>query len=246
MRKSLVMGLLLAGVLSFNVNAISSIVIDGVPPEVVKSKILDMFQRSRTNVMVENLSDNTSTYIFTSTMSYGMFNTETATIEDHVNFVHTPLENGTNLSINITRTITAIMGQTQTMPMNDTTAELEALHSIKAVLNGGYFFGFDVDTEKKNGGYVISDVEKDGAFDKAGIKAGDILIAVDNKKVKSDKKTNNINFSPDPLYQSTHMFTIIHNNTKKDHEISSIFKTPEDIDRGKAYKIKAPIPKKIR
>lgn len=221
--KKFLLTLGLSFLLTTSVGAISTIKIDNISPEDMKFKLLNIFQQSHNNMMVETMEKNNSIYLFTNTTSYGLLNQYTGTIEDRVNFTYTPDGNGTNLSVNITRTVTASTGQRQTYPVNNTSDELAILHHLKVILNGGYFFGFDMDTSKKDGGYPIIQIQKDGAFDKAGIKQGDILVAVNNVKLKYNKKTGQHNWTQDKLYPSTHTFTIIHNGVKKDYTLSSIF-----------------------
>lgn len=72
--------------------------------------------------------------------------------------------------------------------VNEPGNERNTLATLKTVFNDHYCFGYVLSTEYKNNGFVIDLVDLDSAFRTAGIKPGDIIVAVDGKNLtKADE-----------------------------------------------------------
>lgn len=72
--------------------------------------------------------------------------------------------------------------------INEPGNERNTLATLKTVFNDHYCFGYVLSTEYKDNGFVIDLVDLDSSFRTAGIKPGDILLAVDGKAItKADE-----------------------------------------------------------
>ena len=62
------------------------------------------------------------------------------------------------------------------------------LREIKRYFNGRYMFGYDNIDKKAGEGYLIGAITPGSAFDEAGIKAGDIMISINDVMVRKEKQ----------------------------------------------------------
>lgn len=90
-----------------------------------------------------------------------------------------------NLTVNSTSTINQ-RNMVKELVSEDLNREQYLLIQIKRHFNDYYVFGCNPTTEEKNGGLIIN-VEPNSPLAQNGIKSGDILLAVNDKNVLSDK-----------------------------------------------------------
>lgn len=99
---------------------------------------------------------------------------------------------------------------------------------IKGYFNGIYLLGFDVSRDKQNGGYAITEIEPFGAFENAGIKVGDIIIKVNDVKLKKDRNSGAIDqLIFDTTRPTTQSILIKRGDVEKLYTLTSTFREPQ-------------------
>lgn len=148
-------------------------------------------------------------------------------VEHYLSFTFVKTANGTILNASQTARPT---GSSSLIAINSRETEL-ILKTIKGLLDGQYMFGFECEKKKHNGGYKLTKITTDGAFDKAGFQVGDILIKIDNVSVKggyydfcaSDK------YHIDSLKEQNMSFTVKRNDVEITKNVVSLFQNAEQV-----------------
>ena len=105
---------------------------------------------------------------------------------------------------------------------------MATLNNIKIEFDGGYRFGYDVDSKKHKGGYPISAVIPGSPADAAGLKVGQILLKVNGEKIKYDKVNNMFNFVSGIDYPKTDVLTVLDSSgVQREISITSWFIDPK-------------------
>jgi len=208
--------------------AASYIVINDVETKDVKNYILEKIALGGSNCIVEQASDNNIVLLMTRTEKTGLFRQYIWSLENRLGFTLVQKDNDVILSVSETCTSHGPDGETAVAPVGSANTELPILQDIKGYFNGTYLFGFTCSTKKENGGFPITEIVPFGAFEKAGIKVGDMVIAVNGVKLKRDKQSNTINgLFFDKTRQTTQTFLIKRGDVEKTYTLTSEYISPQ-------------------
>jgi len=208
--------------------AASNIVINNVEIKDVKNYIIETIALSKQNLILENASDNNIVLLSTRTKNLGLFGQYTWSYENRLGFVFVQKDKDVILSFSETCTSHAPNGAVYVQPVGSANTEIPFLQKIKGHFNGMYVFGFDTSSDKKDGGYPIKSIVPLSAFDKAGLKVGDIIIKVNNVKLKADRNSGAIDgLFFDKTRLTTQIFLVKRNEIEKTFTVTSEYEPPQ-------------------
>lgn len=166
--------------------ASASIVIKSVKAQPVMEKVLFNETRDSPSYRVETINQYSLVLLSTDSVSIGLFGTGIRENRYIYNFV--PNGNDVLLSLSVTRTIIRPNGFRESSQVGDDITHYTYLREIKRYFNGTYRFGYTYIDKKSGAGYVIGEITKDSAFEEAGIKAGDVMISINDILVSKEKQ----------------------------------------------------------
>lgn len=208
--------------------ASSYVVINEVETKDVKNYILEKIALGGANCIVEQSSDSNIVLLMTSTKRSGIFGQYTWSYENRLGFTFVQKDKDVILSVSERCTSHGPDGETSITPVGSADTELPILQDIKGYFNGIYVFGFRNNLNKEDGGFPIAEITPFGVFEKAGIKVGDIIIAVNGEKLKKDKKNNAIiGLFFDKTRPTTQTFKIKRGDVEKTYTLTSEFIPPQ-------------------
>ena len=166
--------------------ASASIVINNVKTQPVMDKVLFNGTRDISTSRVETINPYSLVLLSTDSVSIGLFGTGTREIRMIFNFV----PNGNDVLVSLSETCTIIRpnGMRESDQVGDYMTHYTYLREIKNYFNGRYLFGYDILDKKAGEGYLIGAITPGSAFDEAGIKAGDIMISINDVMVRKEKQ----------------------------------------------------------
>lgn len=185
MKKVLMTFLFLMMVCS-EVFASASIVINNVKAQPVMDKVLFNVTRDIPTSRVETINPYSLVLLSTDSVSIGLFGTGIR--ENRMIFNFVPNGNDMLLSLSETCTIIRPNGMKESDQVGDYVTHYTYLRAIKRYFNGRYVFGYDNIDKKAGEGYVIGEITKGSAFEEAGIKAGDVMISINDIMVRKEKQ----------------------------------------------------------
>lgn len=213
MKKVIVLVLLLMSFVS-QAFATASITINNVTPKLVKENILANLTVKGHNFRVESVNEYSMVLLYINTVDIGLFGSGTQ--ESRVTYNLIP--SGDNIILAVGEVVTTINNQTgarQTYPVGNAITELGFLQEIKAYFNGRYLYGYNSNGEKSKNGYIITEVRPGSAFAEAGIKVGDIIIAINKALVKDNKEKFMVGIIPDKFNPNPTEFVIRQGEVEK-------------------------------
>ena len=231
--------LMLSFVFSFmcsTVFAASNIVINDVETKNVKDYIIEKMALSNQNLIIEHTSDNNILLLGTHTENLGLFGQFTWSYENRLGF--TFLQKGKDVILSYSETCTshAPNGAVSIQPVGSANTEIPVLQNIKGYFNGMYLFGFLTSSKKKDGGYPITNIVPLSAFDRAGIKIGDIIMKVNDVKLKADRNSGAIDgLIFDKTRVTTQKFLIVRNEVEKTFTVTSEYEPPQFVKKWMEY-----------
>ena len=166
--------------------ASASIVINNVKAQPVMDKVLFNVTRDIPTSRVETINPYSLVLLSSDSVSIGLFGTGTR--ENRMIFNFVPNGNDILLSLSETCTIIRPNGMRESDQVGDYMTHYTYLREIKRYFNGQYLFGYDTTDKKSGEGYVIGGITKDSAFEEAGIKAGDVMISINDVMVRKEKQ----------------------------------------------------------
>ncbi|WP_110952997.1 PDZ domain-containing protein [Anaerosinus massiliensis] len=208
--------------------ASSNIVINDVEAKDVKNFIMERIALSNSNAIIEQSSDNNLVLLNTHTENAGLFGQYTWSYENRLGFVFIQKDRDVIVSISETCTTHAPNGAITVQPVGVANTQLPMLQKIKGYFNGIYLLGFDVNRDKKDGGFAITSIEPFGVFENAGIKVGDIIMKVNDVKLKKDRNSGAIDqLLFDTTRPTTQTFLIKRGDVEKLYTLTSVFSPPQ-------------------
>ena len=166
--------------------ASASIVINNVKAQPVMDKVLFNVTRDIPTSRVETINPYSLVLLSSDSVSIGLFGTGTR--ENRMIFNFVPNGNDMLLSLSETCTIIRPNGMKESDQVGDYVTHYTYLRAIKRYFNGRYVFGYDNIDKKAGEGYVIGEITKGSAFEEAGIKAGDVMISINDIMVRKEKQ----------------------------------------------------------
>lgn len=166
--------------------ASASIVINNVKAQPVMDKVLFNVTRDIPTSRVETINPYSLVLLSSDSVSIGLFGTGTR--ENRMIFNFVPNGNDILLSLSETCTIIRPNGMRESDQVGDYMTHYTYLREIKRYFNGRYMFGYDNIDKKAGEGYLIGAITPGSAFDEAGIKAGDIMISINDVMVRKEKQ----------------------------------------------------------
>ena len=106
--------------------------------------------------------------------------------EEKINFTATQQDEDVLLEIHDAKLRRDASGKMKFEQISRPGPERFYLALVRSMFNDHYTFGYTLATDYKDGGFVIDDVIKDSAMAKAGIRDGDILVAVNKVAIKAE------------------------------------------------------------
>lgn len=200
--------------------AVSNIEINNVTKKEVIDKFLYIITQSGLNFALESVNDYGLTLIGSKSVS-NIFGGQAATQQNKVNL--TLVETGNNVIATFSETAYLYYnnGRIEMHPINDVVTEKTMLVVLKQQFNDYYLFGYETTDNKKDGGLVIGNVDIDSPFGERGIKAGDVMISIDGKKVTKYRKEFAHGLLHDKFQPTTCKFVIKRDGTEKIYTITS-------------------------
>ncbi|SFL65957.1 PDZ domain-containing protein [Pelosinus propionicus] len=227
-RKALIILGIVFSCMYTTVFAASHVVINDVETKEVKNYIIEKLALSGSNWIIEQASDNNLVLLATRTQNAGLFGQYTWSYENRLGFAFVQKDKDVILSVSETCTSHAPNGATTITPVGTANTEIPYLQNVKGYFNGMYLFGFNCSSKKENGGFPITDISPFGAFEKEGIRIGDVLIAVNDVKLKKARNSDAIDgLFFDKTRQTTLKFLIKRGEVEKIHSITSEYMPPE-------------------
>ena len=166
--------------------ASASIVINNVKTQPVIDKVLFNVTRDIPTSRVETINPYSLVLLSSDSVSIGLFGSGTR--ENRMIFNFVPNGNDILLSLSETCTIIRPNGMRESDQVGDYMTHYTYLREIKRYFNGKYLFGYDTTDKKSGEGYVIGEITKDSAFEEAGIKAGDVMLSINDVMVRKEKQ----------------------------------------------------------
>ena len=177
--------------LSSEASANASVVINGTAPKAVLNYIVGTWAQSRLNFRIESANEYGMTIIVTREQTQ-LFNTNTLINRKN----YTAVSNGNDVILSLNETYSSMQpGGLRNQPIGSD-GELYQLHGIKEYFNGRYYYGFTTG-KKAKGGFTVTEIIDGGPAAEAGIKTGDILIAVNGIKVVGKDQKYEFGLLPD-------------------------------------------------
>ena len=166
--------------------ASASIVINNVKTQPVMDKVLFNVTRDIPTSRVETINPYSLVLLSSDSVSIGLFGTGIRENRMIFNFV----PNGNDILVSLSETCTIIRpnGMRESDQVGDYITHYTYLREIKRYFNGRYMFGYDNIDKKAGEGYLIGAITPGSAFDEAGIKAGDIMISINDVMVRKEKQ----------------------------------------------------------
>ena len=184
--KKVLLGFLFLMMFCSEVLASASIVINNVKTQPVIDKVLFNVTRDIPTSRVETINPYSLVLLSSDSVSIGLFGTGTR--ENRMIFNFVPNGNDILLSLSETCTIIRPNGMRESDQVGDYMTHYTYLREIKRYFNGRYMFGYDNIDKKAGEGYLIGAITPGSAFDEAGIKAGDIMISINDVMVRKEKQ----------------------------------------------------------
>lgn len=165
--------------------ASANIVINNVKTQPVMDRVLLSVTKDIPTARVETMNQYSVVLLSVDSVSIGLFGTGTRENRMIFNFVPT----GENIALSLSETCTIIRpnGARETQQVGNDIDQLAYLKAIKYYFNGQYRFGYTATDKKAGEGYLLGAIEPGSAFEEAGIKAGDIMISINDIKVRKEK-----------------------------------------------------------
>lgn len=216
MRKILAAFLLLASLCS-EAYANSSVVINNTGPKVVLDYIVATWANGPQNFRIESINEYGITIIVTREHTQ-IFNSTTLINRKY----YTAVLNGKDVILSLNETFSSMQpGGMKNQPIG-TDGELYQLHGIKEYFNGKYYYGFSTG-KKIRGGFTITSITDGDPALEAGIKSGDVLIAVNGIKIGGDNQKYRLGLLPDRFDPGPTRFLIIQDNKEKEFILTPKF-----------------------
>lgn len=184
--KKLILTLILVFSFTMKCFAVENIQIDNVDKKTVMDYIVTLLTESEQNFMLDSVSEYGISLIGSKPLN-NMFGSQVATQQNKINFTAVQKGEDVLLTVNEVATIYHNNGRMEVHPVNDVMLQKALLTKIKRYFNDYYLFGFTPTNKKKNGGYVLDKIYLGGALKENGINKGDILIAINGRKVIKNK-----------------------------------------------------------
>ena len=208
--------------------AASNIVITDAETKDVKNYIIEKIALSGSNVIVEQSSENNLVLLTTRTENAGLFGQYTWSYENRLGFTFVQKDKDAILSFSERCTEHAPNGAVTIVPVGSANTEIPILQDIKGYFNVMYLFGFNYSVKKENNGFPITEITPFGVFEKAGIKVGDVIVAVNGVKLKKDRKTGAIDgLFFDKTRQTTQNLLIKRGEVEKAYIVTSEYIPPK-------------------
>ena len=167
--------------------ASANIVINNVNQQQVVNRAIYNVTKAIPGCQVETINPYSLVMLHVESVNIGWFGA-TGTREQRIIFNVVPNGNDVVLSVNENCTIIQKNGMRETAEVGNDVDQYNFIKEIKTYFNGKYLFGYDNIDKKAGEGYVIGAITPGSAFDEAGIKAGDIMISINDVMVKKDKQ----------------------------------------------------------
>ena len=232
MKKNVIVTVLIAIMLfTSSAFAAANIVINNVETKDVKNYIIQRIALSNQNLIQEQSSENNMVFLSTRTQNTGWSGQNTWTYENRLGFLFVQKDKDVILSYSETCTSHAPNGAVYFQAVGSANRDLPFLQKMKGHFNGMYIFGFDFSYDKKDGGYPIKNIIPLCAFDKAGLKDGDVIISVNNVKLKLDKNSGAMDgLVFDTTRETTQTFLVKRKEVQKTFTVKSEYEPPHFID----------------
>lgn len=219
--------------------AVSNIEINNVTKKQVMDYIMLYASRSGFNYMLESVNDYGATFVGSQARN-NIFGMQVATQQNKISV--TLVENGNNVIVTLNEVAYLYYnnGHSEVHPVNDVPVEQGILVALKQYFNDYYLFGYTPTDKKKDGGFVIGEVDPDSPFGERGIKAGDVIVAVNGEKVRDNKRAFLWGSFHEKFMPTTCKFLIKRDGVEHIYTITSKFyKAPYTIEKEKQAQIAA-------
>lgn len=167
--------------------ASASIVINNVNSQQVVNRAIYKVNQVIPGCRVETINPYSLVMLHVESVNIGWFGA-TGTREQRIIFNVVPNGNDVVLSLSENCTIIQKNGMRETAEVGNNGDQYNFIKDIKIYFNGKYLFGYDTTDKKAGEGYLIGAITPGSAFDEAGIKAGDIMISINDVMVRKEKQ----------------------------------------------------------
>ena len=165
----------------------ASIVINNVNQQMVVERAIYKITQTIPGCHVETLNPYSLVMLHVENVAIGWFGA-TGTREQRILFNFVPNNNDVVLSISENCTIIQKNGMRETAEVGEYIDQYKFIKDIKTYFNGSYLFGYETTDKKAGEGYLIGTITPGSAFEEAGIKAGDVMISINDIMVRKEKQ----------------------------------------------------------
>ena len=167
--------------------ASANIVINNVNQQQVVNRAIYNVTKAIPGCHVETLNPYSLVMLHAENVAIGWFGA-TGTREQRILFNFVPNNNDVVLSISENCTIIQKNGMRETAEVGEYIDQYKFIKDIKTYFNGSYLFGYETTDKKAGEGYLIGTITPGSAFEEAGIKAGDVMISINDIMVRKEKQ----------------------------------------------------------
>ncbi|MHC1745935.1 MAG: PDZ domain-containing protein [Negativicutes bacterium] len=182
----MLLALLISMFFCSQVFANASVVINHVKTQPVMDRVLLVVTKDIPTSRVETMNQYSVVLLSVDSVSIGLFGTGTR--ENRMIFNFVPAGENLVLSVSEIYTIIHQNGARETQQVVNNDNHLSYLKEIKYYFNGKYRFGYTTTDKKAGEGFLIGEIAPDSSFEEAGIKAGDVMISINDTKVRKEKE----------------------------------------------------------